>query len=243
VRAYTLPLWLWAAAAGAAPRYDLVTGAPPVDEDAEAPTEAPPPTFGLDPATSRIEARLGPDPRTLDSGRSHAHVIRATGWTGWLTLADGAACDGELNLPVTGFVVDDPAHRREAGLEEPLRDADRAEVRAHMLAPDQLFAERFPQVAFVIERCAAVPDGGWDVTGRLSLHGVSRPMTVRLAGGPVAGGVQLQGEAVIRQTEFGIEPYFALFGQRRNRDAVELRFDLRGAPAEPPARTTRLPRL
>jgi hypothetical protein len=70
-------------------------------------------------------------------------------------------------------------------------------------------------------RSVAVAGDGLTVEGDLELAGASRPVTFDLA----ADGGRLTGRAVVRQTDFGIKPYSALFGTLKVADEVEVGVD------------------
>lgn len=233
--------------------HDLIGGGDPVEDDPEAleallegrELPAGPVRWRLDPETSRLYASVEPDARTLDNPRSHRHAVRATGWEGQLVLANGARCEGEVRIPVRGMRVDEPEDRAALGIEGELNQWDKAEVLEHMLHAEQLDMLSFPEIVFKIDECtelrgkpadgAPEPDGppeGWTVKGRLTLHGVTQPLVIDLRGTTEEDSLSLEGTTHIRQTSFGIEPYFALFGQRRNRDAVKLSLRLEGSPME-----------
>jgi hypothetical protein len=64
-----------------------------------------------------------------------------------------------------------------------------------------------------------VADGRLLVDGELDLRGSRRPVTFELAIGPDG---RLTGEAVIKQTEFGMKPYSTLFGTLKVADEVRV---------------------
>ena len=64
------------------------------------------------------------------------------------------------------------------------------------------------------------------VEGELELRGVKRPIEFELASGEDGG---LAGRAVVKQSEWGMKPYSALFGTLKVADEVEVAVDTRGA--------------
>jgi polyisoprenoid-binding protein YceI len=199
--------------------------------------EAPPAIYRFDPQTSRIEARVFEDPRTNGSGRSHDHVVVATQWAGRIAWDKDGVCGGEAVFDLAGFQIDQPADRKLAGMDGQLSATDMAIVRTHMLAREQLDVHQFPEVRYEILGCSAREGGGWTLQGDLTLHGVKQPVALALTGSVTDEKLSLDGRGSILQTRFGIEPYFALFGQRRNQDRVELVIHLQGSrlPAGTPA--------
>jgi hypothetical protein len=62
-------------------------------------------------------------------------------------------------------------------------------------------------------------DGAGRVDGELELAGRRRPITIELAAGPDG---RLTGAATVRQSDWGMKPYSALFGTLKVADEVEV---------------------
>lgn len=220
----------WAApekAAEPAPAVDGAGGEAAVDPLTGGP---PPVRFLLSPASSRLEALLYEDPATNGSGRSHDHVVVATGWSGHLVWDASGVCSGRVVIPVAGLVADQEEDRKRAGVEGELSPGDRALVNAHMRAREQLDAAAFPEIVYTVDGCVEKGEGQWVIIGKMQLHGVVSPVPVALTGTFGPEGLDARGRASFAQTRFGVTPYFALFGQRRNQDVVQLNLELRGQP-------------
>ena len=214
---------LWAAQA---PEEALSEGAPgPALVD-----EVPPVRFRLKPEASRLEALLFEDPATHNSGRSHDHVVVATGWSGELVWDASGVCSGRVVIPVSGLLADREEDRKRAGIEGVLSDADRTLVNLHMAAREQLDAAAFPEIVYTVDGCVSKGEGHWVIIGKMSLHGVVSPVPVALTGTFGPEGLAVSGRASFAQSRFGVTPYFALFGQRRNQDTVQLNLELKGEP-------------
>jgi hypothetical protein len=63
--------------------------------------------------------------------------------------------------------------------------------------------------------------GGYDVEGELDLLGVSRPLSFALS----VDGDHLTGSAQVKQTDWRMKPYSALFGTLKVADVVEVSID------------------
>ena len=80
----------------------------------------------------------------------------------------------------------------------------------HLRSPDFFNVKQFPAIAFKSTSVKAIPDG-YQVTGDLNLHGVTRPVTIGLMGGRKAEfprGVQrtgFSGELLLKRSEFGMD--------------------------------------
>jgi polyisoprenoid-binding protein YceI len=64
--------------------------------------------------------------------------------------------------------------------------------------------------------------GGWSVTGQLDLNGKQAPVTFDLA---LADDGRITGSAIVKQTDFGMKPYSALFGALKVADEVTIGID------------------
>jgi polyisoprenoid-binding protein YceI len=64
-------------------------------------------------------------------------------------------------------------------------------------------------------------DGGYDVEGELDLLGVTRPLAFALS----VDGDRLTGSASVKQTDWRMKPYSALFGTLKVADVVEVSID------------------
>jgi polyisoprenoid-binding protein YceI len=79
----------------------------------------------------------------------------------------------------------------------------------HLCAPDYFNAEQFPTMKFQSTQVKPV-ESGYEVTGDLTLHGVTKPVTLTLRGGKLAEfpkGTQRVGfvtTPVIKRSEFGV---------------------------------------
>ena len=75
----------------------------------------------------------------------------------------------------------------------------------------------------IVYRSSAVTarDGGYDVEGELDLLGVRRPLSFAL---PLDGD-HLTGSAQVKQTDWRMKPYSALFGTLKVADVVEVSID------------------
>jgi len=87
----------------------------------------------------------------------------------------------------------------------------------HLRSPDFFNVKQFPALTFKSTAVQPVKDG-YDVTGDLTLHGVTRPVTLKLVGGRSAEfpkGVHRTGfsaEFVIKRSDFGISKFAEAVG-------------------------------
>jgi len=79
---------------------------------------------------------------------------------------------------------------------------------------------KYPEISFRSTGINKVSEGQYKVDGMLSLHGVSKPVTVTVN----RDGGSFTGRAVITQTDFGIKPISVAGGTIRVQNAVEVTF-------------------
>ena len=87
----------------------------------------------------------------------------------------------------------------------------------------QTIDEEVLQGGNIFYRSTAVTarDGGYDVEGELELLGVTRPLAFTLS----VDGDHLTGSAQVKQTDWRMKPYSALFGTLKVADVVEVSID------------------
>ena len=158
---------------------------------------------------------LGPDNGTLTvrtgkagaaSKAGHNLVIEVTRWQGKLSPETV-----ELTADAKSLRV-----RSGSGGISPLGDEEKAGI-------SQTIDEEVLEGGNISYRSSAVTarDGGYDVEGELDLLGVSAPLAFSLD----VDGDHLTGSASVKQTDWRIKPYSALFGTLKVADVVEVSID------------------
>ena len=168
---------------------------------------------------------LGPEHGTLSvlTGRTgaaakagHDLVIHATAWQATLTVGEDPA--------QTSIVLEADAGslrvREGIGGMQPLGDDDKASIQASI--DDEIL--RRQAIAFRSTEVDTSPGGDrLRVRGELTLVGATAPLSFDLA---VAGDTGITGSAVVKQSDWGITPYSALFGALKVIDEVEVAVDV-----------------
>lgn len=189
--------------------------------------------YGLDGAQTTLRILVYRGGRLASLG--HNHVIAAEQHAvGQIYLPkDGLATAGaELGFRLDQLVLDAPAWRTAMGgdFAKILSEADIAGTRANMLKA--LDAARFPVVTAVTRTV----EGGWprpvlklDVT----LHGQTRTLDLPVEAARPEGDQPLKarGRLVLRQTDFGIQPFTVLGGLLAIQDPLVVELDLTARPA------------
>jgi polyisoprenoid-binding protein YceI len=157
--------------------------------------------YALDPAQSRVEIHVGKT--GLFGFAGHEHQVVAGTFRGSVTF-DPARIDAS-----SVDVTIDAAALRVTGQGEPADDVPK--VQAAMVGPTCLDAGRFPTIRFVStgasEAGGAGPSGrDLALGGRLTLHGVTRPLTLQVHLAVTGDHLEATGKTLLRQTDFGITP-------------------------------------
>lgn len=107
-----------------------------------------------------------------------------------------------------------------------LSTGDVQKIEGH-LRDDVLEVARHPEIRFSGRVAKTTESGGHVVEGTLTLHGRSRPVTLRTE----RAGEYESGELALEQPDFGITPFRAMLGALRVRARVVIRVRLHHASA------------
>jgi len=185
--------------------------------------------FALDPHSSvvRMYAFRGGRAAKL----AHNHVLSAPRFTGFFYLPSGGTSESRFDLEfrLDQLEIDDPAHRAALGsaFASKLSPADVEGSRKHMLGEENLQAGRFP---FVRIHSLKISGDGTKFAAKVQveLHGQRREMWVPLNVEGLPGNLSVTGAMVLRQTDFGAQPYTVLNGLIAVQDEVVIEFKLIG---------------
>jgi len=141
-----------------------------------------------------------------------------------------AADDHQINAPIASGEIDDPltsvsfvVSAAQLTVLDPKSSADRrAQVQAKMLGPEVLDSVRYATIEFKSMSIEGSAASGWSVSGLLTLHGTTRPITVHAT--ESAG--HFKGTAYVEQTDFGITPITIVAGTVKVKNQVRIDFDI-----------------
>lgn len=179
-------------------------------------------------ANSSIAKTPAKEPQPIDTMESRVtvHVFKAG-------LFAAFADNHEIEAPISDGTIDTGAQRvrvvfdarRMKVLDPALSASKREQVQQRMLGPDVLDSARFPQITFTSTSIERIGSAELRVRGELSLHGVTRPLTldVRTEAGRYVGSSSL------KQSEFGITPVRIAGGTVKVKDEIQTVFDIRGS--------------
>ena len=157
--------------------------------------------------------KFGPDNATLtvETGRSgaaakagHDLTIDVHSWSATLEVGDSSSL--ELSADSTSLHV-----REGKGGMQALKDDDKEDIRK-TIDKDVL---KKKDITFKSSSCEPSGDG-IKVSGDLELGGKSKPVTFELS----ESGGTVTGSATLKQSDWGIKPYSALFGALKVNDEV-----------------------
>ncbi len=158
--------------------------------------------FGPGNATLSVQTRRG----GAAAKAGHDLLLHVTAWEGTLTIGeDGAPAAAELTADAASLRV-----QRGTGGMKSLDDGDKANI--HQTIDDEVLERR--DIAF---RSASVQ--GTRVEGELTLGDKTRPLALELT---VGGDGAVSGRATVKQSDWGMKPYSALFGTLKVLDEVEV---------------------
>jgi polyisoprenoid-binding protein YceI len=146
----------------------------------------------------------------LFSAFADDHVIRAPIASG--SVSPDASLGVEISVRSANLKVLDPS----------LAAGKRAEVQARMLGPEVLDSATYPDIVFTSTAIESAGPNRWTVTGRLSIHGVTRPTTFSVA----QQDGRYRGTAALKQRDFGIEPISIFGGTVKVKDELKVEFDI-----------------
>ena len=184
----------------------------------------------------------GPIELAIDSNASQVAI--EVGKSGMLSFAGHLH---EVTAPVQGRVMFDADDWRRSSVlldfdasalrvtgkgESP---SDVPEVQRVMLSDQVLDAKRFPRITFTSQRISVDARSGNSgsvvIDGELTLHGMTRPVTIHAAATIEAGGrMTARGTFSFNQSDFGITPVTGGAGTVRVKDALDVQFVLAAHP-------------
>lgn len=160
-------------------------------------------------------------------GLGHEHGVEGRLVSGTVRL--GAAQQaGALVFDMKSFACDTAESRRAVGLQGTTDDSTQQQTTANMVGTSVLDVAKYPTATFVIRSSLPLakqqstdPDG-FELAGDFTLHGVTRPLTIRVVAEPGQQVVRLRGQFSVKQTDFGMKPLSKALGAIGVADEVKI---------------------
>src|SRR5664279_1321829 len=170
-------------------------------------------SFGPENATLAVKtARTGAAAKA-----GHNLLIHVTSWSGTLAVGDGP---GQTSIVLNADAASLRVREGTGGMQA-LGDDDKANI--EQTIDDEVL--RGIPIEFRSTEVQPAADGaGLSVQGDLSLLGATRPLAFDVA---LAPGGAITCVAIVKQTDWGMKPYSALFGTLKVVDEVEVALDAR----------------
>lgn len=177
-------------------------------------------TFTIVPLQSRIEIKTGK--AGLLKSVAHEHLVHAEQITGSIVFDKTVLAESMIALTVPSASL-----KLDATKVDP---KDAREIEETMEGKKVLDVARYPTIQFESRELSgqetAPHQYALELVGDLSMHGVTRsitvPVTVHITGNTLIG----SGATRIKQTDFGIKPYSAALGTIKVKDELQLVFSI-----------------
>jgi polyisoprenoid-binding protein YceI len=169
--------------------------------------------FELSPA-SRLDVLTGR--AGLLGSMGHEHLVRARGFNGRIVYVprDLGRSSVTITVPTDSLEI-----LTDAGAD------DRAKMRRAM-RERTLQVTRFPEISFVSNAVEQVEEGKLRLRGRLTMTGMTRPVTVDVTLRLSTDTLRATGGFSVKQTDFGITPYSTALGSVKVADVVRFDFEV-----------------
>lgn len=168
--------------------------------------------------------------KTIDTQRSaitihvgKAGLFSAAGHEHWVSAPIAAGELSDSGPQSVRFMVD--ARSMRVKPDRKVGAKDEAEIQDTMQRK-VLESERYPQIQFRSSNVFTVAEGSWRISGTLTLHGVTKPVSVDAK----REGDAYTGNARIKQTDFGIQPVSIAGGAIKVKNELEIHFEVYSIP-------------
>jgi hypothetical protein len=186
--------------------------------------------FALDPQKSTIGIYVFRSGSAAKLG--HNHVFRAPQFSGFVHFPANSAADAQFDLAfrLDQLQIDNTPDRATLGkaFAGVLPPEEIAGLREHMLGDNNLQANRFPFVRIhSLQISGEAPKFAARI--QVEMHGQTREIWVPLTVEGLPNSVSVSGSFILRQTDFGVQPFSAIGGLLSVQDEVIIEFQLAGA--------------
>jgi len=172
-------------------------------------------------AAARVSAQEIP----IDTSRST--IVIHVGKAG---LLSAAGHEHWINAPISSGSIDESALRVNFRIEaakmtvrpDPKVDAKAQGQIQKDMEGQTLEAAKYPEISFQSAKITKISEAEWKVDGSLSLHGVTKPITISVK----RSGDGYAAHTILKQTDYGIKPASAGGGTIRVKNEIDLDFQI-----------------
>jgi polyisoprenoid-binding protein YceI len=174
--------------------------------------------YTVDPTKSRFTVRAFAT--GLLSGLGHDPVIAARDFSGRIDFAPDALVESSMTLVVRADSL---------AVQNDVSDKDRREIERTM-KDVVLQVQQFPEIIFESRQVSGMRMGESlyvaKIEGDLTLHGVTRRLTITAQVVPGEDAVRAYGEFLLKQTDFAIKLVSVVGGAMKVKDELKFAFDI-----------------
>jgi len=149
-----------------------------------------------------------------------AGLLSAAGHEHWVSAPISSGVINESGSPRVEFTVETAKMRVKP---DPKVDSKTEATIQKDMETMTLETTKYPEISFHSSRAEKTSDG-WKVDGILSLHGISKPVTVVVK----KNGDAYTGHTTLKQTDFGIKPISVAGGTIKVKNEIEIDFQIFG---------------
>lgn len=168
---------------------------------------------------------------SIDTSHSRLliHVSKAGIFSGFADNHEVEARIAEGNLDAKAGQLRLSVDSRQMRVLDPQLPSDkRRQVQERMLGPEVLDSTRFPEIVFESTHVQQGQGETLKVDGRLSLHGVTKPISIVVH----VGNGRYTGRFSLKQRDFAITPVSIAGGTVKVKDELAIEFEISTGPAE-----------
>ena len=136
----------------------------------------------------------------------------------------------QFSISVQDLQVDEDAMRELVGYGDTISQADRNQIKEHMLADNQLNASQNSTISFVSTECSLLHERILRVTGDMAIRNEVKTWDIDIDFTVQSDALYMSSVIDFTHSDFGIEPYSAFFGAVRNAEPLKITFDMVGYP-------------
>jgi polyisoprenoid-binding protein YceI len=156
----------------------------------------------------------------LSSVAGHDHTIAIRDFTGTVVFTYGPVTPASLQFTVKADSL---------AVTDKVSESDRNKIQATM-RNDVLDVNSYPEITFTSTGVSAtrIDEGKYQtrITGDLTLHGTTRPLTINAVVTFYETRLEAEGQFALRQTEYGIRPVSVAGGTIKVKDELKFSFNI-----------------